>query len=65
MYDQNDHVKESEMGRARSTQGEEECLQDSGEAGRTGLEVGGRVILKCVLGWGGMDWIDLDQNGDQ
>jgi hypothetical protein len=29
------------------------------------LDVGGRIILKWNLGWGGMDWIDLAQNRDQ
>jgi hypothetical protein len=29
------------------------------------LHIGGRIILKCILVWGGMDWIDLAQDRDQ
>jgi hypothetical protein len=29
------------------------------------LDAGGRLILKWILRWGGMDWIDLAQNRDQ
>jgi hypothetical protein len=29
------------------------------------LDVGGRMILKWILGWDGMDWIDLAQDRDQ
>jgi hypothetical protein len=27
--------------------------------------VGGSIILKWILEWGGMDWIDLAQDRDQ
>jgi hypothetical protein len=32
------------------------------------LDIGGRIILNCILektGWGGLDWIDLAQDRDQ
>jgi hypothetical protein len=28
-------------------------------------DVGGSIILKWILEWGGMDWIKLDQNRNQ
>jgi hypothetical protein len=28
-------------------------------------DVSGRIILKWILGWGGVDWINLAQDRDQ
>jgi hypothetical protein len=29
------------------------------------LDVSGRIILNLIVGWGGMDWIELAEDRDQ
>jgi hypothetical protein len=55
------------MGRACSTNGEqEECIQDTdGKAGGEDQDIGGWIILKCILErydgvvWTGSNWLRI------
>jgi hypothetical protein len=61
-------VKEDEMGRACRTNGEKRSAYRILAWKPEGKEVGRWIIFKWILrelGWGGRDWIDLVQDGDQ
>jgi hypothetical protein len=72
-YNQNDQVKEDEMGRACSVHGEKTAYKILVETPEGKRPLGRPRCrwdnnIKMVLretGWGVMDWIDLAQNRDQ
>jgi hypothetical protein len=73
-YNQNDQVKEDEMGRACSTHGREEGSMQAFGGKLEGKRLLGRPrsrweddikIDHREIGWGGMDWIHMAQDRDQ
>jgi hypothetical protein len=73
VYNQNDQVKENEMGRVCSTNGREEevCRILVGKPerkrplGRPKRRLADNIKMDLrEIGWGGMDWIDLAQYRD-
>jgi hypothetical protein len=72
-YKYNNQIKEDEMGRICSKDGEEECIEDFGGKARRKetsrrprrrWEDNSKMNLREIE-WGGMVWIHLVQDGDQ
>jgi hypothetical protein len=51
------------MGRAYSTHWREnECIRFGG---KEDVDIGGRIILKWIIGWDSMDYVDVTQDRGQ